>query len=515
MALAMYHTLLSSSESVPVSIQRAAVKMALKEKGQDSDSVLIKLAQQVDLDLSVKKLIENCDRAKVRAAWLSRPGLTQDELTTLLKKEKRATVLAKVAEAVETPLHLLEALADDGKPLVCDALLKNNNTPNKALVKAIVLLGESPRSTRNRWEVSRKIAERADLHDEIAKVCGPSVAALLLKDSVNFSDKAIKRLFQVLVLDPLKSALTSVQNRPEVLLESRYSYRNQVRKCVENTLTALDTLSQSTHLTWKEIEKMSKNWTALQLLAKSQNVPFIANGAHATQVLLALEGDVEAKAGFSARESILEKVYIEIKESTDDDLLSETVSWVLGGNDDVNTFAKVTGLCENQSLNGKHMNSYLFSYNNKELARKLCTAMLRNNNGGDDKELAKVIVLLSSSTKDDWTNNTLQHVKSKSKDLFQSTLEFYVEEMLEYPWKIQHENLEAIPEINSIIIAKVNAKQLPQLNGTIPGIIEEINKQICSILGDDPKNWESFSSLAHEVTQPILEVAKAARLLSR
>jgi len=94
-------------------------------------------------------------------------------------------------------------------------------------------------------------------------------------------------------------------------------------------------------------------------------------------------------------------------------------------------------------------------------------------------------------------------------------LEFYVEEMLEYPWKIQHENLEAIPEINSIIIAKVNAKQLPQLSGTIPGIIEEINKQICSILGDDPKNWESFSSLAHEVTQPILEVAKAARLLSR
>ena len=170
MALAMYYTLLSSSESVPVSIQRAAVKLALKEKGQDSDSVLIKLSQQVNLDPSVKQLIENCDRAKVRAAWLSRPGLTQDELTSLLKKEKRATVLAKVAEATETPLHLLEALADDGKPLVCDALLKNSNTPNKALVKAIVLLGENPRSTRNRWEVSRKIAERADLHNEIAKV---------------------------------------------------------------------------------------------------------------------------------------------------------------------------------------------------------------------------------------------------------------------------------------------------------------------------------------------------------
>jgi hypothetical protein len=516
MALDMYHTLLSSDALVPESIQRAAAKSALKEKGASSDNVLIKLAERSDLVKDVQKMIEECDRAKVRAAWLSRPGLSQSELEALIKKEKRATVLAKVAAASETPVYLLEALAKDGKPLVCEALMSNPNTPNKSLVLVLSKLAENPRSTRVRWDVQKVITDRKDLQDELAQIAGTTVASWLLSESPGFSEKAVKRIFTILVKDPIKSALSQATNRPDVLTESRYSYRNTVRKSVENALSALDILAQSNHLTWKEIEKIAKEWNALQLLAISQKVEFTAKGAHASQVLKALAGDTEAKASFAEREIIKEQVFNEIKNSQDDDLLTQTCRAALSSsNDDVNMYAKIQGLCENKNLKGKHFELHLLSYSNKNVARKLFDSALSNNNGESDLELAKLAVQLSNNYRDEWTESMLKTVKEKSETLFKNVLECYVDELLEYPWRIDQGALSNLPDLIVIITRKVSPKQLAQLGQVAPAVVDGINQELNSILGDNPKNWESFTSLAQEVTQPILEVAKAAKLLTK
>ena len=95
-----------------------------------NDVLLASLATRPDLPADVDKDIAVSAKWSVRAAWISRPGRTTEEVELALRKETRSNVLSAVAATEGLPDHIAERLSRDKNKSVAFALL-NNITVNK------------------------------------------------------------------------------------------------------------------------------------------------------------------------------------------------------------------------------------------------------------------------------------------------------------------------------------------------------------------------------------------------
>ena len=119
----------------PISPSSQCKLLALLRSSDNVDG-LVKLCSIEDLDPAVDALLATIPNPRVRSAWLMRPGRTQDEIVTMIRSEKRVTILAEIA-ALELPpgLHarLLEA-TDSVK--VSLAIVESPHAPAELRVQA-------------------------------------------------------------------------------------------------------------------------------------------------------------------------------------------------------------------------------------------------------------------------------------------------------------------------------------------------------------------------------------------
>lgn len=515
MSLSLYLNLLKTQEPVPVAVQQAACAAALKNKSSDADAVLAALAVRTDLDPAVGEKVAKCSRAKVRAAWLSRPGFTHDEIVTQLRAESRASVLAAVASSSETSAELLEALADDGRPMVCEAVLQNPNATASALAKALVAVGEKPRSYAVSHLISSVMENHPDLLEDLAQNCGPVLARRLLSRSSELGEASMRRLLKLLVADPLRAIAPSVIARPNSLAVARWS-REPARVELEKAFEALEELSCSGFLTLKDCESFKEPWGAMDAVIAANKIEITFRGEFVPIVLRALVGDEDARGAFDERDKRREQIRIEAASADDDKVLSEMVYVVLNQNHDSHIAATLEGLVQNPHLAGQHISEFNVRYGSGAHGRRLVATALANLGSGVDPALAAIIANVvftavsyggASVTEDPlWT----ALVNDEMREL---VLEGLAAHAVDSVWRM--DCVLNVEGMHSRIAKKIKAEHFTGYNAGahLETLLPLLNVELASILGDDTKAWESFTMLASELKQPLVEVATTAKRL--
>ena len=153
----VYAAAADSPTPIPSDTQDAILKFCLKASaGPEAEGILISMASRSDLSPASEKILSKVTTAKVKATWMSRPGLSADQISVLLKGEKRATVLAAIAASEQASTTLLSALAEDPRPTVAWAILRNPKSPSPARSKAMLALLSPGRSIS--WDERKELA---------------------------------------------------------------------------------------------------------------------------------------------------------------------------------------------------------------------------------------------------------------------------------------------------------------------------------------------------------------------
>lgn len=133
----------ASDEPLSDMARKQIATTATTLKSHQGDRILSHLARRADLDDETRKILENSSRAAVKAAWLSRTDHPPGYVEAAIAKEKRVTVLATVAAHPDAGPSLLTALAASPSTKVAVEILKRDDSPHEARVKAAqVLVGQ-------------------------------------------------------------------------------------------------------------------------------------------------------------------------------------------------------------------------------------------------------------------------------------------------------------------------------------------------------------------------------------
>ena len=138
----------------------------------NDDSLLSKLALIEDLEPEIDAKLKDAPGVSVKAAWASRPGRSEDEISKLLEKEKRVKVLTSLAERDDLPEVVYKTIATKSKGIgALVSLLSNAKVPFSikeiAAVKLTELYGsdydaESSNSKRIQ-EITNILAQNPEL----------------------------------------------------------------------------------------------------------------------------------------------------------------------------------------------------------------------------------------------------------------------------------------------------------------------------------------------------------------
>lgn len=109
--------------------------MAYAERHKDIP-LMLSLAGLPTLDPEIEAALADRGEAEVLLAWALRPGRTTEQLLARFRKEKRATLLAQLAERPDLPAVLYEELGNHGSVMVAEALVVNDAAPLEVRKKA-------------------------------------------------------------------------------------------------------------------------------------------------------------------------------------------------------------------------------------------------------------------------------------------------------------------------------------------------------------------------------------------
>lgn len=209
-----YKAAAQSPANLPPHLEEAMVRWALAHKDSSySSDVLVSLCRRESILDSTDKALSKVQVASVKAAWLSRPGRSAELLSSLLGKEKRATVLVSIAQSANASEDVLAALAGDSRPSVVWAVLSSPNASSAVKAKALVNASCASQAFKNYDNIQlfrRLVAELPSSHEMIALKSSEPLALKLLLSSSSLSPAAQSALAQKLVIDRIDSALEHV-----------------------------------------------------------------------------------------------------------------------------------------------------------------------------------------------------------------------------------------------------------------------------------------------------------------
>jgi hypothetical protein len=318
----LYLSLAHGDAPLPSSVQSAMARHGLRS----ADSALLTaLLERVELDPEIDTLLADCSLPRVRAAWLTRSGRDPAKVSELLRGEKRATVLAVVAAHPQTPVDLLNELSGDRRPSVLEALLENPNSPDDAVIAAVIRLGEQPRTYKAASYVDRRLEQRPDLHDTIARRCGAAVGNKLLRSGSVLGSAALAHLSNNLIVQPLLRAVHISTERPEHFRLSHWGSSNN--RPVGQVLLALDCIDRISSQSAFELDMLgdaATSWSAIQANLSTAGVRSPNVTRTATLVFAALAGDKKATEQLRRHSMVTD---LELLRRTDDErLLQDAVS---------------------------------------------------------------------------------------------------------------------------------------------------------------------------------------------
>jgi hypothetical protein len=191
-----------------------------------SESLRAALARRPDLEADLREAIAADDSIMVRRAFLSRADLTGEEITTLVAKERRTTLLQEVAACAQDPELLRIMSTKRGKGLQREVAL-NPATPDDArLVAAKFALSGRSVSYRDRSDLSFLLASSPSVcrwaieSGEAPALQAMALPLLPLLDGVDVPqafDRVIDRM-QALSPEDRYSSYSSGGNTSEVVV---------------------------------------------------------------------------------------------------------------------------------------------------------------------------------------------------------------------------------------------------------------------------------------------------------
>lgn len=198
-----------SSPELPVHLQH---RIAAWARHHDDIGSMVDLLARPELDDEVDALFADDRRAKVRAAWLSRPGRDPETLNKLIARETRETVLAAVASTRGLDENIYRAIVDrcrGVKPLIAVTL---GDAPLEIRCAAIATLASRHGQIFERDMLKLHQAMKNTPELRIAVLRAGTVAALVRAAFINASDHDLtevdaERLLELLVIAPVQAAL--------------------------------------------------------------------------------------------------------------------------------------------------------------------------------------------------------------------------------------------------------------------------------------------------------------------
>jgi len=185
----MLATLLAAGE-LPLQVQRRLFDALDATKDFPG---LAQLCHLADLDPEIDDKLAKVPNAKVRSAWLTRPGRKVEEVTAMVAKERRVTVLAELAALDVSVPGFFDPLAANDHHRVQFALVMNPAAPLEVRNRAGRTL--CARSSELSWEKQHRLVELWSTHPELCsgplEVAGEGRMMRVLMLAPSASPKAV------------------------------------------------------------------------------------------------------------------------------------------------------------------------------------------------------------------------------------------------------------------------------------------------------------------------------------
>lgn len=187
-------------EADDMSVEMQNDLLALFTRTNNTDG-LIKLCQMPGLDGSIDAKLAKVPTVAVRLAWLKRPGRTQEEIVTMVEREKRVTVLTSLA-GMDLPQEVLKALVQKSDSNKVRLAIMNSKHAN-ALLRSEAIVALAQDKSKLSYEQQSSLAGAVTSDPELAlAVCEVTSDMGMLKNCIEtmtaLTDKAETNIVSML-----------------------------------------------------------------------------------------------------------------------------------------------------------------------------------------------------------------------------------------------------------------------------------------------------------------------------
>jgi hypothetical protein len=236
---------LGADPSLPTDVLRSAFVCATEMK---SEHLFVALATRADLPSDMDAEIAAMPGARVRSAWLSRPGRTAEELEQHIKKEKRATILAAIASSEHATPDVLIQISSDTRRAVVEAVLSNENAPKEAHSNALlgVVADYENLPYRLRGIVrQRALQEEGPARERMLSRARGQLLRELVAETVDITPETYRHALQELVKHHIASTSDRRDYRTQYVFDQAYQRAAELLErapddaCVKETYNLL------------------------------------------------------------------------------------------------------------------------------------------------------------------------------------------------------------------------------------------------------------------------------------
>jgi len=331
MSLAKIYGALVVNDQTPLpgDLQLAIATWCTSRPGRDQ--ILADLVRRTDLDPRVDTIASDIENAKVKGAWLSRPGRSPEELVKLVAQEKRASVLIAVAESDNISSELLDAMAQDERVTVAEAVIRAPKASDAAILRVLPRVLGHPRNHSVARDAGRALAARPHLHNAIAKKANAE-AGIHLVSSPGLDADAIAHLFDVLVNQPLERSLNSIVADPARLGTDRSYYRSPLINGMSNSIRRTAALVDQPACRLEHVEKAANLYASIFEAAGEHSDKLPSMPPEVLVWFSAARGDDDSRTHIEAERTRRADMLHLAATATDADVLRPLVSLALQKN---------------------------------------------------------------------------------------------------------------------------------------------------------------------------------------
>jgi hypothetical protein len=495
----LYTALVTTDVALPGELQTAIAVWC--QAGNGRDNIFADLVRRTDLDPAVDEMAAASDKAKVKSAWLSRPGRSAEELTTLIKAEKRASVLIAVAESDNTTPELLEAMARDPRITVAEAVVRSSRANDAALLAVLPRILSKPRTHAIASVAGRLLRERPDLHNRLARTVNED-GAVHLVGTPGLDDVAIKRLIKVLVEEPFKKSLELVRQDPTRLARGARFYRDPLTTRLGNALRRAASLIASPNCNTAMVRNSANLWFDIVTAAGEHHTDLPDITSDTFLWFNAARGDAEAIAILERSCKDRYDTIVEAKTTTDAERITLLCQQLVRNSDT----EILDALLINPAVQASMLPTDYTGLNDK-LAAFLMPLLERSTDPSSDRSLVDLgaHVVTRSPTPE----TALAQINGHDRVFADAVLARAANEIA--PWRLTR--LLNDDRYADVIAANLGMAALASLLELNPEMASKLVPLLVSRFGTDRSAWETFHSLADDFTGSVNELVDAAAAL--